>query len=69
VAQRIGAGEHGQAEGERDAEQADAQRVAVPTEVRGQHRAAAASEDEPERAEELGGKSFDHWFPPCSLKS
>ena len=50
VADGIGHREHGQAEGEGDPEEADAER----RKGGGQHRAAAAAEGKPEGAEELG---------------
>ncbi|KAG1443950.1 hypothetical protein G6F57_017948 [Rhizopus arrhizus] len=60
VAERIGAGHHSQAEGQRHAEESDTQRIAVTAELGGQHRAAAATQNQPERAEELGGQAFTH---------
>ncbi len=60
MAERIGAGHHGQAEGERHAEEPDAQRIAVTAELGGQHRTAAATQNQPERAEEFGGQAFTH---------
>ncbi|KAG1385223.1 hypothetical protein G6F59_017538 [Rhizopus arrhizus] len=39
---------------------AHAGRVAVTAELGGQHRAAAATQNQPERAEELGGQAFTH---------
>jgi hypothetical protein len=52
--ERIGAGQHGQAEGQGHADETDAQRIAVATEVGREHRAAATAQHQPERAEELG---------------
>ena len=60
MAERIGAGHHGQAEGERHAEEADTQRIAVTTELGGQHRTATATQNQPERAEEFGGQALTH---------
>jgi hypothetical protein len=54
VADRVGHREHGEPERERHAEQADAD----VREGGRQHRAAAAAEDEPERADELRGASL-----------
>jgi hypothetical protein len=67
VAEGVGAGDHRQAEGERHADEADAQ-VRLGHEVGGQHCAATAAEHEPERAEELGdglaGKLREHGQGP-----
>ncbi len=60
MAERIGAGHHGQAKGQGDAEEPDTQRIAVATELGGQHRAATAAQHQPERAEEFGGQAFTH---------
>jgi hypothetical protein len=54
--ERIGAGQHRQAERQRDAGQSDAEL----RKRRGQHGAAAATEDEPEGAEAFGGKLWGH---------
>ena len=56
AADRIGHRQHGQAEGERDADEADA-------EFRkggGENGAAAAAEHQPERTEKFGEKSLGH---------
>ena len=58
-ADRVGHGEHGEAEGERHAGEADAELG----EARGEHGAAAAAEHEPEGAERLGGEFVDHCRP------
>jgi hypothetical protein len=50
VADGVGHGQHRQAEGKRDADEADPDLG----EFRGEHRAAAATQDKPERAEEFG---------------
>ncbi|MNI89314.1 hypothetical protein D3C73_1467030 [compost metagenome] len=60
MAERVGAGHHGQAEGQRHAEETDTQRIAVATEFGGQHGTATATQNQPERAEELGGQAFTH---------
>jgi hypothetical protein len=54
VPERIGAGQHGQAEGQGHADETDAEWIAVAPELRRQHCAAAATKHQPERAEELG---------------
>ncbi len=61
-AERVGAGQHRQAERERHADEADAE-----FRERGrQHRAAAAAEHQPERAEQLGGEFRCHVLSsPC----
>jgi hypothetical protein len=60
MAERVGPGQDREAEGERHTQQADAQRIALTTEIGGQHGAAAAAEHEPEGAEQLGSQSLDH---------
>ena len=64
VADGVGHGQHREAEGERDTDEADAQAdggLADPRyETRREDRAAAAAEDEPEGAEELGGQFVSH---------
>ena len=70
----VDAGEHGQAEGECHAEKADPQRGTVGGgELRGENRAAAAAEDQPECADQLRCQSMKHsWsrhaLPPSPLK-
>ena len=54
--ERVGARQDGQAEGERHADEPDAQ----GRKRRGQHRAAASAENEPERSEELAGELGEH---------
>ena len=64
VADGVGHGHHGEAEGERNADEADAEVDGGVTdrtgEVRREDRAAAATEDEPERAEDLGEEFVSH---------
>ncbi|CDN24598.1 hypothetical protein BN934_02858 [Lacticaseibacillus rhamnosus] len=60
VPERVGAGQHGQAEGQRDAQKADPQRIAIAAERGGQHGAATPTQYQPERAQELGGQTFAH---------
>ena len=59
-AERVDAGEYRQPECERDTEEADSDRCPVGHELRGEHRAAAAAEDQPERSDELGCQSVQH---------
>ena len=66
----VGHGHHREAEGQRHAGKADAELG----KGRGQHGAAAAAQDEPGRAEELGIEPVGHWLqiPPigcCPLSS
>ena len=63
MADRIGHGQHGQAEGERDAEKADPE-IGKPG---GEHGSAAPAEHQPERSEELGGNSPPHVYVHRSL--
>ena len=64
VADGVGHGQHGEAEGERDADEADAEVRGPPRqEARREHGAAAAAEDEPERADELGDEFVFHGGP------
>ncbi|MCY1458884.1 hypothetical protein D9M71_763050 [compost metagenome] len=60
VAERVGAGQYGQAEGQCDAKETDAQRVAVTAELGGEDGAATAAENQPESAEEFGGQTLAH---------
>ena len=57
VADGIGHGQHRQAEGQRHAREPDAQF----RKAGGEHRAAAATEHQPERAEELGAETMVHF--------
>src|SRR5271166_1554264 len=57
MAYAVGHRQHGQAEGERDAEEPDPERG---RKYRGQHGAAAAGEGQPECAEELGAGTTGH---------
>jgi len=66
VAQRIGHGDHGEAESERDTGKSDAQL----RNGSGQNGSAAAAEHQPEGAEALGGKSTNQrhaWILQNSL--
>src|SRR6188508_3063946 len=58
MAHRVGQGQDGEAEGQRHTGKADAELdpVWVAQELRGEHGTTAATEDEPERAEELGAQ-------------
>ena len=61
VADRVGAGDDGEAEGQRDTDEADAHvDGAVGDDLGGEDCGAAAAEDEPEGAEELGPESVGH---------
>jgi hypothetical protein len=55
VTHGIGHGQDGEAEGQRDTDEADTEReILGADEVGGEHGAAATAEDEPEGAKELG---------------
>ena len=56
MADRVGHGQHGQAEGQRHADEADAELG----KGRGQHGRAAAAENQPGRADEFGRKLARH---------
>jgi hypothetical protein len=58
VADRIGHGQHRKTESERNAHETDAQPMHRASEVSGEDGAAAAPEDEPEGAEQLGSKAL-----------
>ena len=62
VADGVGHREDGEAERERHAEEAEAERVArlAPREVGGQHGGTTATEDQPERAERFGDELLAH---------
>src|SRR3546814_1905940 len=60
---RIDHGHHRQAKGQRNAEEADPQ----IGKARRDHRAAAAAENQPEGADELGQRSDEHTSEPQSL--
>ena len=59
-AEGVGHGQHGEAEGEGDADEADAEvaQAGSAAELGGQHGGADAAEDQPEGADELGGRAF-----------
>jgi hypothetical protein len=58
MADGIRHGQHGEAERERDAHKADPQSVYRASEISGEDGAAAAPEDEPKGAEQLGSEAL-----------